>query len=189
MSRRTAPIVRDHFYHVYNRGNQRGRIFFERENYYYFLKRFRHYFNDSIVVACYCLMPNHFHFLLKPVDDEFPKRMKNFCISYTKSINKKYSRVGYLFQGNYKAKSVDDSDVLLHLTRYIQLNPVFAGLVEKAEDWEFSSYREYLKIRNGTLPQPGLFLEEFTDVQEYREFMESYVNDNFEKMKGFVFEE
>ncbi len=64
MVRQKTPILADHYYHIYNRGNQREDIFLERENYIYFLKKFRQYFGGITDTLCYCLMPNHFHFLL-----------------------------------------------------------------------------------------------------------------------------
>jgi len=100
------------FYHVYNRGNNRERIFKEEKNYVYFLKRFQDYLSEWVDVYAYCLMPNHFHLLVKIPD--FPeittgltpaeKAFKNFFTSYAKSINKGYGRTGSLFQSNYKKK-------------------------------------------------------------------------------------
>jgi len=189
MLRRKTPILADHYYHIYNRGNQRENIFFERENYLYFLRKFRQYFNGITDILCYCLMPNHFHFLLKPLNDEFPLKMQNFTISYVKSINKRYNRVGHLFQGNFKAKLIEDNDVLLHLSRYIHLNPVFGKLVSTPEDWEFSSYREYPGQRNGTLPKPDFILTQFRDHLDYKEFVKSYQKEYFGIVSEYMFEE
>ncbi|MFQ6115907.1 MAG: transposase [bacterium] len=188
MARRTTPIIGGNYYHVYNRGNQRERIFFERENYLYFLRKFRQYFDQTVSLICYCLMPNHFHFLVHVLKNDFSRRMQNFSNSYAKSINKKYNRVGHLFQGNFKAKLITDDAVLLHLSRYIHLNPVFAKLVQTAEEWEFSSYREYVQMRNGTLPKPEGILEQFKDRQGYKEFVESYQEEHFEMIKEYVLE-
>src|SRR5688572_16108461 len=91
------------FYHLYNRGNNRGRIFFEEENYVFFLKRFSSYLCQYVDVFAYCLMPNHFHFFIRINDvPGFEKGIKNFFISYSKAINSRYNRVGHLFQGRYK---------------------------------------------------------------------------------------
>ena len=189
MTKRKTPIIAGYYYHIYNRGNQRERIFFEHKNYFYFLKKFREYFGDTVAVVSYCLMPNHYHFLLKPIDNDFSHRMKNFTISYVKSINKNYNRVGHLFQGNYKAKLISDDAVLLHLSRYIHLNPVFAQLVKTAEEWEFSSYREYINLRNGTLPKPDVILEYFNNREEYIEFVESFQKEHFEMIKEYILED
>ena len=189
MPRREIPIVAGQYYHLFNRGNQKENIFFEKENYYYFIKKFRFYIEKYVEILCYCLMPNHYHFLLKPFDDKFSKKMQNFTISYVKSINKKYKRVGHLFQGNFKAKLVEDNNVLLHLTRYIHLNPVHANLVRISEDWEFSSYREYIGQKKGKLPQPDFILSQFTDPDEYKEFVESYQVEDFDIVKEYVLED
>jgi len=188
MTRRTTQIVAGNYYHIYNRGNQRDRIFFERENYLYFLRKIRQYFRDAVVVICYCLMPNHFHFLLLVLCDDFSRRMQNLSNSYAKSINKRYNRVGHLFQGNFKAKLISNDAVLLHLTRYIHLNPVFGKLVRRAEDWEFSSYREYIGLRKGTLPEPDVILDQFKEFREYQEFIVSYQEEHFEMIKEYVLE-
>jgi len=205
MPRRTCPLVPGECYHLYNRGVNRQRIFFERENYLFFLRRIRKYLvgeGETSEVAqtsevhtlvgeretsevsqtsevctttvAYCLMPNHFHLLLCPHDDQLSRRMQRFSISYTKAINKRYGRVGALFQGQFQAVHVDRNEYILHLSRYLHLNPVAAGLVKRPEEWEFSSYRDYVGLRQGTLPRPDVVLSQFSTPRAYREFVESY---------------
>ncbi len=176
MARRKDIITAGNCYHIYNRGNQKNKIFFERENYLFFLRNWRKYFDGTLDLFCYCLMPNHYHFLLKPLDDDFSHRMQNFTISYVIAFNKRYNRVGHLFQGNFKAKPVQDNNVLIHLTKYIHLNPVIAGLVSEPQHWAFSSYRDYVKIRNGTLVKPELIFEQFDNYLEYKKFVEAALN-------------
>jgi hypothetical protein len=101
--------------------------------------------------------------------------MMRFSVSYTKAMNKRYDRVGSLFQGAFQAKHVDRDEYLVHLSRYIHLNPVVAGLVKRAEDWEFSSYREYIGLRDGTLPKPEIVLSHFPSRGAYRDFVQAYV--------------
>lgn len=189
MPRRETPVIKGQYYHVFNRGNQRENIFFEKDNYHFFLKKFRPYIEKHAEILCYCLMPNHYHFLLSPIDDRFSKQMQNFTISYVKAINKRCNRVGHLFQGNFKAKLVDDNNVLLHLTRYIHLNPVEGNFARKFEDWEYSSYREYIGERDGSLPKPDLVLGQFQSDEDYRIFVESYQESDFEIIKEYVFED
>jgi putative transposase len=69
---------------------------------------------------------------------------------------------------------VDENSYLLHLSRYIHMNPVTAGLVTRPEDWAFSSYRDYVGLRDGTLPVPDVVLSQFPSRQTYRAFVESY---------------
>jgi putative transposase len=78
--------------------------------------------------------------------------MQRLSMAYTKVMNPRYQRVGSLFQGQFQAIAVDSDEYLYHLTRYIHLNPVKAGIVAALKDWEFSSYLEYAGLRSGTLP-------------------------------------
>ena len=103
------------------------------------------------------------------------RAMMRFSVSYTKAMNKRYDRVGAVFQGAFQAKRVDGDAYLMHLARYIHLNPVLAGYCAAAEEWEFSSYREYVGLRDGTLPDHQVVLSQFASRGAYREFVESYV--------------
>jgi putative transposase len=187
MPQRSVPLIAGQYYHVYNRGNNRQAIFLERANYTFFLRCIRKYLLEidqtsevfetsdvSIAIVAYCLMPNHFHLLVYPHGDDLSHRMRRFSISYTKAMNERYHRVGALFQGRFQAVLVDRNEYLLHLSRYIHLNPVAAGLVRQPENWEFSSYRDYLGLRVGTLPAPEIILSQFPTSDEYREFIQAY---------------
>ena len=172
MPRRDIRFYAGEYYHIYNRGTNRQNIFFERENYLFFLRRVRKYLlPHGIVIVAYCLMPTHYHLMVyvKQTSEvsktsevsEVSTKMMRLSVSYTKAINKRYQRIGALFQGPFKAVYVDRNEYLLHLSRYIHLNPVTAGLVERPEDWEFSSYREYIGLRNGHCPNPRLYCHSF----------------------------
>jgi len=187
MPQRSVSLVAREYYHVYNRGNNRQDVFFERENHLFFLRRVRKYLVGDTqtsevsetsevwtTIIAYCLMPNHFHLLVCLHDDELSRRMQRFSISYTKAMNKRYDRVGSLFQGQFQAVLVDRNEYLLHLSRYLHLNPVEAGLVKRPEDWEFSSYRDYIGLRQGTLPTPDIILSQFPTPKAYQEFVESH---------------
>jgi REP element-mobilizing transposase RayT len=188
MPRRNVQFSPGVYYHLYNRGNNRDRIFYERENYLFFLRRLRKHILPVLDIVAYCLMPTHYHLLAsvkKIKTSEFcqnsevstgvSRAMQRLSISYTKAMNKRYDRVGALFQGAFQAKHVDEDTYLLHLSRYVHLNPVIAGLVEQAEDWEFSSYQEYIGLRDGTLPKPEIVLSQFPSLEAYREFVGSDV--------------
>ncbi len=165
------------YYHLYNRGNNYQTIFFERENYLYFLRQLRKYLVvEAIEIVAYCLMPNHYHLLVYLKTNDLSGLMQPFALSYTKAINQRYHRVGALFQGRFKGVHVDQNEYLLHLSRYIHLNPVTAGLVRQAEDWEFSSYREFIGQRNGTLPKTEVVLAQFSTPEAYRQFVEKYTD-------------
>jgi len=163
-------------YHLYNRGNNSQPIFFERENYVYSLRQLRKYLvPETVDLVSYCLMPNHYHLLVHLKVDNLSGPMQPLVLSYTKAINKRYARAGALFQGRFKASHVDRNEYLLHLSRYIHLNPVAAGLVRQPEDWECSSYPEFIGLRDGTLPRLDVVLSQFPSLGAYRRFVESYV--------------
>ena len=98
-------------------------------------------------------------------------------------------RVGSLFQGPFQAVWVDRDEYLLHLSRYIHVNPVTAGLVARPEEWVFSSYRDYIGLREGTLPVPGVVLSQFSSCQAYRAFVESYRDQDVRVIDHLLFEE
>jgi hypothetical protein len=90
-------------------------------------------------------MPNHFHFFIRINEDApFERGIKNFFISYSKAINKKYDRVGSLFQGRYKISEITSNSYYTTIITYIHQNPVVAGLVQNMEDYKYSSYAAYL---------------------------------------------
>jgi putative transposase len=132
-------------YHVYNRGNNKGKIFFDDRNYSFFLTQFKRHVLPSVDIFAYCLMPNHFHFFLRVNDKfNFERGIKNMFISYVKAINLSYNRVGGLFQGRYKVKKVDSEAYYTKIITYIHQNPLSSKLVRKMEDYKYSSFNSYL---------------------------------------------
>lgn len=171
----------DYLYHVYNRSNNGTVIFYNRENYLFFLKKIRKQLKPYCSILAWCLMPTHFHFLIK-VNSIKPEELNidfNFSIgkllsSYTRALQKEQSLKGSLFQSHTKAKclnrieeispsywqtefgsklnvDIDDYSYPQICFNYIHLNPVFDKLVNSPEDWEFSSYRDHFCGRKGTL--------------------------------------
>jgi putative transposase len=156
----------DKYYHIYNRGNNKDLIFFEDDNYLYFLNQFKKHVSPFCNTYAYCLMPNHFHFFIKVIDeDSFEKGIKNFFISYSKSINKKYNRVGGLFQGRFKASEITSDSYYTTIISYIHQNPVIAGLVEKMEDYKYSSYLAYISDKKTLINKSEIL--EWYGVIEY----------------------
>lgn len=125
-----------------------------------------------VEIACYCLMPNHFHFLLKQVRGggitEFVSKLSN---SYTKYFNTKNKRVGPLFQGEFKSVHVGTLEQLLHLSRYIHLNPLVDYVSADLDSYRWSSYREFLSIDNTEMCFKEIILGQFGTVEDYREFI------------------
>jgi putative transposase len=174
MPRRQTPFIPGSYYHLYNRGVNRQTIFFERENSLYFLRLIRHHLIDSDTadILAYCLMPNHYHVLIQVQQPDLSTAMQRLSLSYTKAMNKRYQRVGPLFQGPFHSILVDRDDYLLQLSHYIHLNPVKAQFADRPQDWEFSSYHEYAGLRNGTLPNTTSLQRQF-GPNSYSELLES----------------
>ncbi len=159
-----------HTYHIYNQGNNGQQLFFERENYVFFLKKVKKNIGKHAHILSWCLMPNHFHLLVQ-VKPEYEGSNTGELItkigalnrgigilqsSYTQALNKKINRSGSMFRSRAKAKPLDEDigkndSYGINCFLYIHQNPVRAGLVTKLEDWEFSSYQDYAGLRNGTL--------------------------------------
>jgi|SRR5699024_1906591 len=173
-----APFEPDHFYHVYNRSIGSGKIFREQENYEFFLGKWNEYLDKYLDVWAYCLMPNHFHFIVRVKSKKelsnadltgfqnlsglISQKFSNFFNSYTKSFNKVYNRHGSLFERPFKRVKIDSEQYLQHLIYYIHHNPIHHHFVDDYTDWDYSSYtsilskqptklrrKEVLKLFNG----------------------------------------
>lgn len=132
-------------------------------------------FSDTIKLLSYCLMSNHYHFLIKQTEattiDHF---MRSFGTRYTLYFNRKYRRVGGLFQGVYKAVLVETDEQLIHLTRYIHRNPLVRSQGESLRSYSFSSYPQYLGLTHTTWVHPEDILAYFPKSLKrgYQEFVE-----------------
>lgn len=192
MPRREIPFVPDQYYHFYNRGNNRQTVFFEAENYVYFLKGVKRYLHGQVDVIAYCLMPTHYHLLVRVVaanqtsevfktsevlrtSEVLSNAMMRLGVSYTKAINKRFERTGALFQGQFQSKPVTTYKHLLTLCAYIHANPVKDGLAASPEMWDFSNYLEWLGLRNGTLVNREFIAENFGTGEEYKKFVADYL--------------
>jgi putative transposase len=201
MPHRAVPFLPDQYYHFYNRGNNRQGIFFQRDNYLYFLKGLKKYFYPYVDVIAYDLMPTHYHILgrvkplLLPQTSEFSKNsevcseaasisavskaMMRLGVSYTKAINKRFGRVGALFGGQFQGKPIQHYHHLLNLCIYIHANPVKDGLVSQPEDWEYSNYPEWLGLRAGTLVDHVFISDNFGTMDHYKELVMEYIKTRY----------
>jgi len=176
------------YFHVYNRGVNRQKIFYEKRNYSFFLKRMEEYRTSGILIVSFCLMPNHFHFVLRQDEpNAMSKYFGRLCKSYTRAINKLYQRTGHLFEGKYKIKHIDDRGYLIHLTRYVHLNPVRGGLVATPKNWEFSSFNNYYMPSTQGLVDTSILLAEFQNSAAYAEYVQDYVLPDNRKLKKYLF--
>ena len=167
-----------------------GRRFFWRENYVYFLRLLRyHLLTADLDLLAYCLMPNHYHLLVKSQGGDISKGMQSVVLAYTKAINHRFDRSGSLFEGTFKAIEVSTSEYLCHLVRYIHLNPVKAGLVDRPEEWEFSSYPEYADLRTGKLPKQEQVRSFFNSPVEWRSWLEDTRLPTLPQVRNLMFDE
>jgi len=165
-------------YHVTARGNAREPIFFDDEDRQSFLTILGSVVNRfNWLCHAYCLMGNHYHLLIETPDGNLSRGMRQLNGVYTQKVNRRYSRVGHLFQGRFKSILVDKGSYLLELARYVVLNPVRAKLVKDPKDWEWSSYRATVGMT--TIPKflsPDWILSQFGSQREeaqaaYRHFV------------------
>ena len=187
-------IEKGHIYHIYNQGNNRQKIFFNRENYFFFLGKMKEYIMPYADIMAWCLMPNHFHWMVyvretdifrsrgatqsrtPTISDNisFNKSIGILLASYTRAINNQENITGSLFREKTKAECLTafngitpsffntEFGTIMNIPdpekeypqicfNYIHNNPVKAGLVKSAEDWEFSSFQDICGMRNGKL--------------------------------------
>ena len=181
----------DHYYHVYNRGCNRQPVFVDEDNYVFLLRRAKSYLADyPLNIIAYCLMPNHYHLLLRPEEDwalsRFIQRLFN---SYTQAFNRQQGRSGTLFEGRARSLLVDTDEYVLHLCRYLHLNPVKAGLVGHPNEWPYSNYLEWVGRRGGTLIDRGFVQEYFPDPTDYEAFVMSDVDPLLEQRLRAYYQE
>jgi len=173
MPPRVIPLIINNYYHLYNRGVNKAPIFFSDRNYRYFINKLSFFIQSKADVLAYCLMPNHFHLLVKVKSEDFVKTaLQPFLVSYSKSVNNEQTRVGPLFQGRFQANPIEDEEYLLDCVKYIHVNPVKAGLVTSPELWSYSSYAAYLQKGNQSFVETSVVMNYFDSVNEFRDFME-----------------
>jgi REP element-mobilizing transposase RayT len=179
------------YYHVYNRGVDRQPIFASEENYRFLLRRAKRYLKAyDLAVIAYCLMPNHYHLLLRPEEDDALSRfIQRLFNSYTQAFNKQERRSGTLFEGRAKSILVDDERYVLHLCRYIHLNPVKAQLVKHPGEWLYSNYLEWVGERPGILVDRDFVQAYFPAPSDYASFVEGDINELVEsKLRTYCLE-
>ena len=180
-------------YHVYNRGNWKFDIFLDDQDRGFFLHRTKQYLfperekiGDSIRIKTnplpenafsmisYCLMPNHFHFVLRQ-NSEIPinKLILRICTSYSMYFNKRHDRVGHLFQDQFKQVRVENNKHLNWLSCYVHQNPKVANLVKYPEEYPWSSLPHYLgKREDNIVSEEKLILDQFKNKKDYKRFVD-----------------
>ena len=192
---RQAIIAPNQIYHIVSRGNNERRIFRSARDYRKFVfilretkKKFPFY------LYCYSLMPNHYHFLLKQIQDKGVSIfMRNFQNSYARYFNTKYKRAGGLFQSMFKAVRIETDEQLIHVSRYIHLNPSSAYLVKikELETYPWSSFPEYIHSQTHGFTNPKFILNYFKTKDDYKKFVfnQAEYQRELQKIKHLILEE
>ena len=200
MKYRDYKIFRpNHYYHIYNRGNNKEPIFKEPADYLYFLQRLRIILNleknkhsrikplpiGAFTIACYCLMDNHFHLLIQQNSDiGIEKIISKVCTSYTSYFNKKYKHTGHVFQDTFKAKLVENDSYMTYLSAYIHNNP------NQPFDYEYSSLDTILGKAHDRLCNKNTILSFFEHSPKlYKSFVANYTKTSEEQIEHLIFEE
>ena len=153
MPARMVQFAAGCYYHLYNRGANRNTIFTGDADYWNFLDRLRRnaVLNATAILA-YCLMPNHFHLLVRQEGENRSGRMVQCtCNGYAQAFNRRHGHTGTLVQGRYQSILVDSDEYLRHLCRYIHANPLKDGFAMQAELWPYSNYADWIGERRGVL--------------------------------------
>jgi len=181
------------YYHVMLRGNERKTIFQDDEDRSKFLESLSGKRQENrYSIHALCLMDNHVHLMLCEGMEDVSISMKRINVSYVNYYNKKYARVGHLFQDRFRSEPIEDDSYLLSLARYIHQNPVAAGITNLAAEFKWSSYNCYLNeehafaevVETGTVL--GLFSE---DKRTARKLFEKYMNEESKDVFMDIFEE
>lgn len=196
------PFSTNQVYHICNRGVNKGNIFFSPLDFRRFLETALHYkyhsrrFSDKfslpryrsadtgsgdvitpkVEILAYCLMPNHFHLLLKQIEEDGIRwYMQHLINSYVHFVNTKYDRVGPLLQGRFRSILMTSDEQLLHVVRYIHLNPVVANLIENPTAYTWSSHKDYVSESNNLLVDKKFILGFFSNIDEFKNFVVNHI--------------
>lgn len=199
LARKESPTG---YYHVMMRGNNKERIFNYNAEKLYFIEQLKDQVEKgNIKIAAYCIMNNHVHLLLHSELENMVEALKWVNTKFAIYYNKKYERVGHVFQGRFKSEVIDSEGYLIRAIRYIHNNPVKAKIVTKAEDYYWSSYKEYIKEKNNLIDTEekemilSLFsysIEEFAgfhveeEMEEFLEVKEDLLREREEKAQRII---
>lgn len=201
------PLEQGKFYHIFNRGNNGDNMFYNPENYKFFLRRLDEYLSPHIEVFAFCLLPNHFHLLVRVKErvpesgsgkalhlqdakllasvDPVSQAFHRLFTSYSKAINKQEGRHGSLIENPFKRKEVNDNKYFSNLVFYIHANPQLHGIADDFRHYPWSSYERIISGRPSKLKKTEV-LEWFNDTNNYIEYHVQRIN--IENIKELIIE-
>lgn len=220
---RLTPLTTGEYYHVYNRGVEKRAIFSDQRSRQRLLETLNYYLPEKpqfrlsqflnlslpirmhlkekmnqqprlVTIISYVFMPNHVHLLLKQETDAgLTAFMRRVTDSYTKYFNTRYGRVGPLFQGSFKTVRIESDEQLLHVSRYIHLNPLTGNVVKNLKElfqYPWSSLPEYMNVKP-SLSDPTPMLAAFRSKESYRSFLKDQADyqKELDRFKHLLFEE
>ena len=165
----TTPIEFDKYYHIFNRGNNHEKLFYTDQNYLYFLKKYKKYLIEHVATYAYCLMPNHFHLLIKTKSENVSDQFRRFFQSYALSINKQEGRTGSLFTKPFRRLAVENEDYMKWLVFYIHYNPEKHCIISNFKNFRHSSFQALVSDSKTDLERNDLF-EFFGGQKKFMEF-------------------
>lgn len=195
MALRKVVLAEGETYHILNKGVEKRRIFTDAWDYKRFIQATEYYQLESpptrfskfllnkdkyeienkekmVEIFAYCLMPTHFHFILRQITENgISIFIKKLLDSYVRYFNTRHSRKGPLFQGNFKAVRVESEEQLIHLSRYIHLNPITDFLVKDLRNYAYSSYLEYIDLSKTQIVNKEPILSLFQSPRAYQSFV------------------
>lgn len=209
-----AKFQPETYYHIYNRGNNGETIFLSDDNFNFFLSRWQKYIQPFVNVLSYCLMPNHFHFLIKVKSEEqiklnksltkplrlgkaescdvnsiLEKQFQKFFMSYVHAFNRQQNRTGSLFQKRFKRIEISSNEYLTKIIHYIHHNPIHHGFVGSYEKWKYSSYRVFVNQNSSQVDRYSV-LKWFGDKNEFLKFHKlNQSNPNFHNLHSVLVKE
>jgi len=190
MKKNIFPLQPERMYHIYNRGINGGPLFFDRQNYLYFLKLIKLKIRPIAQIYSYCLLKNHFHLLVKinsektiralfseknqtGIETIISQQFSNTFNSYSQAINKRYVRTGKLFELPFRRKDIDSSEQLIRTILYINKNPVKHGITEDYISYPYSSVCEIINNDNAFIDGCDI-VNLFSDVDGFKDALLNY---------------
>lgn len=180
MPRMRRFLLSQSYYHIMTRGNNKNVVFKSGDDFEYYLKlilryKLQHPFN----LFHYCLMPNHTHFLIQTKKAlDFSIFMKKLNLAYYHHFNREYGWAGHFWQDRYKSQAIGKDDYFIQCGKYIELNPLRAGIVDQPNDYQYSSYNYYVNGKSNQLITPDFLYKEMAkdDVKRRQRYNELIID-------------